>query len=44
MTHIEIRGARTHNLEGIDVDVSKHRLVAFTGASGSIRQTSRMSV
>ncbi|MYN63529.1 MAG: hypothetical protein F4X11_00615 [Acidobacteria bacterium] len=35
MTSIEIRGARTHNLKGVHVNVPKHRLVAFTGVSGS---------
>ena len=35
MARIEIRGARIHNLRNMDVDVPKHRLVCFTGVSGS---------
>jgi len=32
---IKIRGARVHNLQNIDVDIPKNRLVVITGLSGS---------
>lgn len=32
---ITIRGARTHNLAGLDLDIPRHRLVVFVGRSGS---------
>lgn len=35
MEYINIRGAKTHNLKNIDLDVPKHQLVIFTGVSGS---------
>ena len=35
LTHICIRGARTHNLRNIDLDLPRNRLVVITGLSGS---------
>ncbi len=35
MQHIKIRGARTHNLRNVDVDIPRDRLVVITGLSGS---------
>ncbi|MGA0798856.1 MAG: excinuclease ABC subunit UvrA, partial [Steroidobacteraceae bacterium] len=39
MAFIRIRGARSHNLRNLDVDIPRDRLVVVTGLSGSGKST-----
>ena len=42
--HIEIRGARIHNLKNIDVDVPLNRITAVAGVSGSGKSSLALGV
>lgn len=42
--HIEIRGARVHNLKNIDVDVPLHKIVGIAGVSGSGKSSLALGV
>ena len=35
MQHIRVRGARTHNLKNLSLDLPRERLIVVTGLSGS---------
>jgi len=35
MEFIKIRGARTHNLKNVSLDIPRNQLVVITGLSGS---------
>ena len=35
LTHITVRGAREHNLKGVDIDIPRDTLTVITGLSGS---------
>ena len=42
--HIEIRGARVHNLKNIDLDIPLGKLVGIAGVSGSGKSSLALGV
>lgn len=42
--HVEVRGARVHNLKGVDVDVPLGKVVAIAGVSGSGKSSLALGV
>ena len=43
-THIEIRGARVHNLKNVDVDIPLNQIVGIAGVSGSGKSSLALGV
>ena len=35
LTHIKVKGAREHNLKGVDIELPREKLIVITGLSGS---------
>ena len=42
--HIEVRGARVHNLKNIDIHVPLHKIVGVAGVSGSGKSSLALGV
>lgn len=42
--HMEIRGAKVHNLKIIDVDIPLNKIVAISGVSGSGKSSLALGV
>ena len=42
--HIQIRGARVHNLKNVDVDIPLHQIVGIAGVSGSGKSSLALGV
>ena len=40
LTHISVRGAREHNLKGVDMDIPRESLTVITGLSGAASRAS----